>query len=69
LELGLPISNIGYYIGEILLLFVIFAAELKVDRFVLLATTGKNAKNPFLSFGNIFTLLSILSNKNPVILN
>jgi len=32
-----------------------FAADMKVDRFVLLATTGKNAKNPSLPFGNIYS--------------
>jgi len=37
-------------------IFPTFAAELKVDRFVLLATTGKNAKNPFLPFGFTFLI-------------
>jgi len=39
--------------------FLLLQPELKVDRFVLLATTGKNAKNPFLPFGFNFQSLSV----------
>jgi len=51
-----PQNNISPFIS---LFFTTFAPELKVDRFVLLATTGKNAKNPSLPFGYIFQSQSI----------
>jgi hypothetical protein len=43
-------------------IYLIFAAGIDVDRFVLLATTGKNAKNKLLVLlpsGNLFFSLSI----------